>query len=72
MRGRLTARLLADAQMQDGENVLDIGCGCGDTTIIAARATPGGTLSAPTCPGSRSPKRVGSLPALASLTRGSR
>jgi SAM-dependent methyltransferase len=42
MRGRLTARLLAAAQIQDGENVLDIGCGCGDTTILAARATPSG------------------------------
>ena len=42
MRGRLTARLLAGAQIQDGENVLDIGCGCGDTTILAARATPRG------------------------------
>jgi SAM-dependent methyltransferase len=42
MRGRLTARLLAAAQIQDGENVLDIGCGCGDTTILAARATRSG------------------------------
>jgi ubiquinone/menaquinone biosynthesis C-methylase UbiE len=42
MRGRLTARLLAGAQIQDGENVLDIGCGCGDTTVLAARATRGG------------------------------
>jgi SAM-dependent methyltransferase len=39
MRGGLTARLLAAAQIQDGENVLDIGCGCGDATILAARAT---------------------------------
>jgi SAM-dependent methyltransferase len=42
MRGRLTARLLAAAQIQDGENVLDVGCGCGDTTILAARATGSG------------------------------
>jgi hypothetical protein len=42
MRGGLTARLLADAQIQDGENVLDIGCGCGDTTILAARAAGSG------------------------------
>ena len=42
MRGRLTARLLAGAHIQDGENVLDIGCGCGDTTILAARATRSG------------------------------
>ena len=42
MLGRLRARLLAAAQIQDGENVLDIGCGCGDTTIPAARATPSG------------------------------
>jgi SAM-dependent methyltransferase len=39
---RLTARLLAAAQIQDGENVLDVGCGCGDVTILAARATGSG------------------------------
>jgi SAM-dependent methyltransferase len=38
MRARLTARLLAAARIEGGENVLDIGCGCGDVTIIAARA----------------------------------
>jgi cyclopropane fatty-acyl-phospholipid synthase-like methyltransferase len=43
MRLRLTARLLAGAQIEDGENVLDIGCGCGDTTILAARATGSGS-----------------------------
>ena len=42
MRARLTARLLAAAQIQDGENVLDIGCGCGDVTIAAARASRSG------------------------------
>ena len=42
MRDRLTARLLASAQIQDGENVLDIGCGCGDVTILAARAARSG------------------------------
>jgi SAM-dependent methyltransferase len=42
MRGGLTARLLAAAQIRDGENVLDIGCGCGDATILAARATGSG------------------------------
>ena len=42
MRGRLTARLFAGAQVEDGENVLDIGCGCGDVTILAARATRSG------------------------------
>jgi SAM-dependent methyltransferase len=42
MRAGLTARLLAAARIQDGENVLDVGCGCGDTTILAARATPSG------------------------------
>ena len=41
-RDRLTARLLAGTQIQDRENVLDIGCGCGDTTILAARATRSG------------------------------
>jgi SAM-dependent methyltransferase len=42
MRGRLTARLLAGARIQDGESVLDVGCGCGDATILAARATRSG------------------------------
>jgi len=42
MRGRLTARLLAAARIGDGENVLDIGCGCGDVTILAACAARGG------------------------------
>jgi SAM-dependent methyltransferase len=42
MRGGLTARLLAGARIEDGENVLDIGCGCGDATILAARATSSG------------------------------
>src|SRR5579862_7662569 len=43
MRGRLTARLLAAARIEDGENVLDIGCGCGDVTILAARAAGSGS-----------------------------
>jgi SAM-dependent methyltransferase len=38
MRAALTARLLGGARVEDGENVLDIGCGCGDVTILAARA----------------------------------
>jgi SAM-dependent methyltransferase len=42
MRGQLTARLLASARIQGGENVLDIGCGCGDVTILAARAAGSG------------------------------
>ena len=42
MLGRLRARLLAAAQIEDGENVLDIGRGCGDMTILAARATGSG------------------------------
>jgi SAM-dependent methyltransferase len=42
MRARLTARLLASARIKDGENVLDIGCGCGETTILAARAAGSG------------------------------
>ncbi|MDQ2813339.1 MAG: class I SAM-dependent methyltransferase [Actinomycetota bacterium] len=42
MLGRLTARLLAAARIQDGEYVLDVGCGCGATTILAARAAGSG------------------------------
>ena len=40
--GRLRARLLAAAAIQDGEYVLDIGCGCGETTTLAARAARSG------------------------------
>ena len=36
--GPFRARLLAAAAIQDGEDVLDVGCGCGETTILAARA----------------------------------
>ena len=42
MLGRLRARLLAAAQVQDGESVLDIGPGCGEMTILAARAAGSG------------------------------
>ena len=40
--GRLRARLLAAAAIQDGEYVLDVGCGCGETTVLAARAVGSG------------------------------
>ena len=42
MLGRLRARLLAAAAIQDGEHVLDVGCGCGETTVLAARAAGSG------------------------------
>jgi tRNA G46 methylase TrmB len=42
MLGRLRARLLAAARIRDGESILDIGCGCGDVTLPAARAAGSG------------------------------
>jgi SAM-dependent methyltransferase len=38
-------RLLAAARIQSGERVLDVGCGCGDSSCAAARAaSPGAVL----------------------------
>lgn len=37
----LTPHLFDRAAIVPGERVLDVGCGCGDTTIIAARAAAG-------------------------------
>lgn len=43
MHAPLAARLLAAADPRPGQHVLDIGCGCGDEAIAAARAvTEGG------------------------------
>ena len=42
MLGGLRARLLAAAAIRDGEHVLDVGCSCGETTILAARAAGSG------------------------------
>lgn len=36
---RLTPHLFRAAQISPGERVLDVGCGCGSTTIAAARAS---------------------------------
>jgi len=38
MLGPLRGRLLAAASIRDTDHVLDVGCGCGDVTIPAARA----------------------------------
>jgi ubiquinone/menaquinone biosynthesis C-methylase UbiE len=38
---RLTPHLFRTAQILPGERVLDVGCGCGSTTIAAARAAQG-------------------------------
>ncbi|GAB3959118.1 methyltransferase domain-containing protein [Actinoallomurus acanthiterrae] len=43
MMSRLTDRLIADAAISAADNVLDVGCGCGQTTRIAARRASGGT-----------------------------
>jgi len=72
MLSRLKARLLAAAWIQDGEEVLDVGCGCGDLTILAARAAGGGHAVGADFPGSRWPRRAGSPPVLASPMPGSR
>jgi hypothetical protein len=51
--GRLRARLLAAAAIQDGEYVLDVGCSCGETTILRRAPPAAGMLWALTFPGSR-------------------
>ncbi|HEY3685159.1 MAG TPA: class I SAM-dependent methyltransferase [Streptosporangiaceae bacterium] len=42
MHAPLAARLLAAADPRPGQRVLDIGCGCGDATIAAARRVTDG------------------------------
>ncbi|GAA3513744.1 class I SAM-dependent methyltransferase [Actinocatenispora rupis] len=42
MRAPLTAALLAASRITRTDSVLDVGCGCGDTTIAAATAAPDG------------------------------
>jgi SAM-dependent methyltransferase len=42
MLGGVKARLLAAARVQNGDSILDVGCGCGDVTIRAARAADRG------------------------------
>jgi SAM-dependent methyltransferase len=44
MLGRLTARLVAAAEISATDRVLDIGCGCGETARIAARQASEGTV----------------------------
>ena len=39
-----SARLLAVASLQSGERVLDVGCGCGDSSCAAARAVAPGPV----------------------------
>ena len=41
----LTPYLFRAAKISHGERVLDVGCGCGDTTIKAARIAAGGTAT---------------------------
>lgn len=43
-RGRLTPHLLRGAELSESDVVLDVGCGCGETTLLAARATSSGSV----------------------------
>jgi ubiquinone/menaquinone biosynthesis C-methylase UbiE len=47
----LTPHLFRSAAIAMGERVLDVGCGCGDTTVIAARTAGGPPGSEPGTPG---------------------
>jgi SAM-dependent methyltransferase len=44
MLDRLTPRLIAAAEISATDRVLDVGCGCGETTRIAGRLAPDGTV----------------------------
>lgn len=43
MLSRLTVHLIVGANISAADSVLDVGCGCGETTRIAARLASGGT-----------------------------
>jgi ubiquinone/menaquinone biosynthesis C-methylase UbiE len=43
----LTPHLFRQAAIAAGERVLDVGCGCGDTTILAARSAGGRSRATP-------------------------
>jgi ubiquinone/menaquinone biosynthesis C-methylase UbiE len=45
----LTPHLFRAAGISPGDRVIDVGCGCGDTTIAAARSAAGGTERSPGC-----------------------
>lgn len=44
MRRRLTDRLMSAARIEVGDSVLDVGCGFGETALLAARAAAGGQV----------------------------
>jgi SAM-dependent methyltransferase len=44
MMGRLTPYLLRAIAVADTDDVLDVGCGCGETSLLAARAASSGSV----------------------------
>ncbi len=54
---RLLPHLFGAAAITPGDRVLDVGCGCGETTITAARAASGPAAPGPAAPGPAAPGR---------------
>jgi SAM-dependent methyltransferase len=69
--GRLADKLIAFAGINEGDRVLDVGCGTGSMALaLAARAEPSAIVGIGPTPGKGSPFHLPETPRLSSATVG--